>query len=268
MVEAGFEHLANLRAGFDGAWLCFHNFEVVGAKVEGLAHVFVSTAAVGLPNFSALELFTSRAFAAREPGAVAAMQQVLSRAVRTLQSRSRTGAGDLAQAVGRGGDAAAARHPGRYAAALRGPGAGRSGPLARAVRHLLGHGLRRHRASGVRGAVRLSGRARRSAAAVDVVSCRPAGCGKQPARVPRLGRGPCRREWPRGRWAPAAGLSPGLAAGRESGGRPRGRPRSHGVRCPRRRAPPPPAARRGRAAHPPPAGAGPGSGRPAPALPR
>jgi ABC-type nitrate/sulfonate/bicarbonate transport system substrate-binding protein len=86
VVEAGFEHLANLRAGFDGAWLCFHNFEVVGAKVEGLAHVFVSTAAVGLPNFSALELFTSRAFATREPGAVAAMQQVLSRAVRALQA--------------------------------------------------------------------------------------------------------------------------------------------------------------------------------------
>lgn len=86
VVEAGFEHLANLRAGFDGAWLCFHNFEVVGAKAEGLAHVFVSTAAVGLPNFSALELFTGRAFAAREPGAVAAMQQVLSRSVRALQA--------------------------------------------------------------------------------------------------------------------------------------------------------------------------------------
>lgn len=86
VVEAGFEHLANLRAGFDGAWLCFHNFEVVGAKAEGLAHVFVSTAAVGLPNFSALELFTGRAFAAREPGAVAAMQQVLGRAVRALQA--------------------------------------------------------------------------------------------------------------------------------------------------------------------------------------
>lgn len=86
VVEAGFEHLANLRAGFDGAWLCFHNFEVVGAKAEGLPHVFVSTAAVGLPNFSALELFTGRAFAAREPGAVAAMQQVLSRSVRALQA--------------------------------------------------------------------------------------------------------------------------------------------------------------------------------------
>ncbi|MCS6933335.1 MAG: ABC transporter substrate-binding protein [Acetobacteraceae bacterium] len=84
--EAGFEHLANLKRGFDGAWLCFHNFEVVGAKAEGLPHVFVSTAAVGLPNFSALELFAGRAFAAREPGAAEAMQRVLTRAVGALQA--------------------------------------------------------------------------------------------------------------------------------------------------------------------------------------
>jgi len=81
IVAAGFQHLDNLKAGFDGAWLCFHNFEVVGAEVEGLPHVFVSTDAVALPNFSALELFTSRSFAAREPGAVAAMQQALTDAI-------------------------------------------------------------------------------------------------------------------------------------------------------------------------------------------
>lgn len=84
--EAGFEHLANLQAGFDGAWLCFENFEVVAARAEDLPHVFVSTASVGLPNFSALELFAGQGFAAREPGAVAAMQEVLGRAVTALQA--------------------------------------------------------------------------------------------------------------------------------------------------------------------------------------
>lgn len=84
--EAGFEHLANLKAGFDGAWLCFENFEVVAAKAQGLPHVFVSTASVGLPNFSALELFAGHAFAAREPEAVEVMQRVLQRAVTALQS--------------------------------------------------------------------------------------------------------------------------------------------------------------------------------------
>ena len=84
--EAGFEHLTNLKAGFDGAWLCFENFEVVAAEAEGLPHVFVSTASVGLPNFSALELFAGRAFAAQERGAVEAMQRVLLRAVAALQA--------------------------------------------------------------------------------------------------------------------------------------------------------------------------------------
>lgn len=84
--EAGFRHLDNLRAGYDAAWLCFHNFEVVGARAAGIDHVFVSTASVGLPNFSALELFTGRDFAAREPGAVAAMQGVIGRAVEALRA--------------------------------------------------------------------------------------------------------------------------------------------------------------------------------------
>lgn len=86
IAEAGFQHLDNLRAGFDAAWLCFHNFEVVGARAAGLPHVFVSTASVGLPNFCALELFTGTDFAGREPGAVAAIQGVLGRAVTALQA--------------------------------------------------------------------------------------------------------------------------------------------------------------------------------------
>ncbi|WP_394000156.1 ABC transporter substrate-binding protein [Luteimonas sp. WGS1318] len=60
--EAGFEHLANLRAGFDGAWLCFANFEGVEARLEGMDTQFIATHEVGLQNFSALELFTSDAF--------------------------------------------------------------------------------------------------------------------------------------------------------------------------------------------------------------
>lgn len=85
IAEAGFQHLENLRRGFDGAWLCFHNFEVVAAIAEGVPHIFVSTAAVGLPNFSALELFTSHAFAAREPGAVVAMQEALTEAIALIR---------------------------------------------------------------------------------------------------------------------------------------------------------------------------------------
>lgn len=59
---AGFEHLENLRAGFDGAWLCFANFEGVEARYLDVEATLITTAQVGLPNFSALELFTSESF--------------------------------------------------------------------------------------------------------------------------------------------------------------------------------------------------------------
>jgi len=63
--SAGFEHLANLRAGFDGAWLCFANFEGVEATLAGMDTHFIATQDVGLHNFSALELFTSQTFLER-----------------------------------------------------------------------------------------------------------------------------------------------------------------------------------------------------------
>jgi putative hydroxymethylpyrimidine transport system substrate-binding protein len=79
--EAGFGHVANMRAGFDGAWLCFANFEGVQARHEGPECLFVATRDVGLENFSALELFTSEAFLAEHPDAVRTVRGTLTRAV-------------------------------------------------------------------------------------------------------------------------------------------------------------------------------------------
>ncbi len=67
---AGFEHLDNLRAGFDGAWLCFANFEGVEARLAGMDTHFIATSDVGLQNFSALELFTSAGFLSEHPSVV------------------------------------------------------------------------------------------------------------------------------------------------------------------------------------------------------
>jgi ABC-type nitrate/sulfonate/bicarbonate transport system substrate-binding protein len=53
---AGFAHVDNLAAGFDGAWLAFANVEGVAAHVRGLDTVMVTTAEAGIPGFSALEL--------------------------------------------------------------------------------------------------------------------------------------------------------------------------------------------------------------------
>lgn len=75
---AGFEHLNNLQAGFDGAWLCFANFEGVEAKQLGVAATFISSADVGLPNFSALELFTGESTLRELPEMVAAFTRVVS----------------------------------------------------------------------------------------------------------------------------------------------------------------------------------------------
>lgn len=53
---AGFAHVDNLVAGYDGAWLAFANVEGVAARVRGLDTQMVTTAQAGIPNFSALEL--------------------------------------------------------------------------------------------------------------------------------------------------------------------------------------------------------------------
>ena len=53
---AGFGHVDNLADGYDGAWLAFANVEGVSAQVRGLDTQLVTTAEVGIPNFSALEL--------------------------------------------------------------------------------------------------------------------------------------------------------------------------------------------------------------------
>ncbi len=53
---AGFAHVDNLAAGYDGAWLAFANVEGVSARIRGLDTDLIATAQAGLPDFSALEL--------------------------------------------------------------------------------------------------------------------------------------------------------------------------------------------------------------------
>jgi ABC-type nitrate/sulfonate/bicarbonate transport system substrate-binding protein len=77
--SAGFRHIDNMRNGFDGSWLCFANFEAVEARLEGLDCLFVTTAMAGLPNFSALELFTHERLLAEDPEAAAAVAAIISR---------------------------------------------------------------------------------------------------------------------------------------------------------------------------------------------
>lgn len=63
-VETDFQHLENLKKGnaegdFDGAWLCFYNFEGIEANHAGLDYTFIDQNLSPYPNFSALELMTT-----------------------------------------------------------------------------------------------------------------------------------------------------------------------------------------------------------------
>src|SRR5690606_19964885 len=54
--EAGFNHVDNLAAGADAAWLAFANIELIDAHQRGLDISMISTTDGGIPGFSALEL--------------------------------------------------------------------------------------------------------------------------------------------------------------------------------------------------------------------
>lgn len=77
--SAGFAHLENLQAGYDGAWLCFANFEGVEAQQLGVEATFISSKQVGLPSFSALELFTSESTLRESPEMVETFSSIVSK---------------------------------------------------------------------------------------------------------------------------------------------------------------------------------------------
>ena len=83
---AGFAHVDNLVAGYDGAWLAFANVEGVSAVFRGLDTQLVTTAEAGIPNFSALELIGAASADGHVREAVARLVDVL--AVVTPELRS------------------------------------------------------------------------------------------------------------------------------------------------------------------------------------
>ena len=60
-VETDFWHIANMEndESFDGAWLCFYNFEGIEAKLKGFKNLFIDQYESPYPNFSALEFMTT-----------------------------------------------------------------------------------------------------------------------------------------------------------------------------------------------------------------
>jgi len=61
-VQTDFWHINNMKndESFDGAWLCFHNFEGIEAEYENFDNLFINQHLSPYPNFSALEFMTTQ----------------------------------------------------------------------------------------------------------------------------------------------------------------------------------------------------------------
>lgn len=81
---AGFSHVDNLAAGFDGAWLAFANVEGVSAEMRGLDTQMITTAEAGIPNFSALELIGAASAPQEVRAAISAFVAMLDAVTPTL----------------------------------------------------------------------------------------------------------------------------------------------------------------------------------------
>ncbi|MDY0322174.1 MAG: ABC transporter substrate-binding protein [Arcobacteraceae bacterium] len=60
-IQTDFYHLKNLEQGdYDGAWLCFYNFEGIEAEYKSFPNTFIDSLESPYPNFSALEIMTTK----------------------------------------------------------------------------------------------------------------------------------------------------------------------------------------------------------------
>jgi len=87
-VETDFWHLANMQKdpSFDGAWLCFYNFEGVEAKLLGFENLFIDQFESPYPNFSALELMTTQAIMEQKGEALCKFIEVTNEMIAYIQS--------------------------------------------------------------------------------------------------------------------------------------------------------------------------------------
>lgn len=60
-IQTDFWHINNMKKdeSFDGAWLCFYNFEGIEAEYEKFENLFIDQHLSPYPNFSALEFMTT-----------------------------------------------------------------------------------------------------------------------------------------------------------------------------------------------------------------
>jgi putative hydroxymethylpyrimidine transport system substrate-binding protein len=70
-VQTDFYHIKNMKEGdYDGAWLCFYNFEGVEAEFDNFPNLFIDAHLSPYPNFSALEFMTTDEVISSKKGAI------------------------------------------------------------------------------------------------------------------------------------------------------------------------------------------------------
>ena len=86
-IEKDFWHIKNMKndESFDGAWLCFYNFEGIEAEVEGFENLFIDQFESPYPNFSALEMMTTDATMKKKGKEIQVFMDVTNEMVSHLQ---------------------------------------------------------------------------------------------------------------------------------------------------------------------------------------
>jgi ABC-type nitrate/sulfonate/bicarbonate transport system substrate-binding protein len=77
-VQTDFWHINNMKnnENFDGAWLCFYNFEGIEAEFENFENLFIDQHLSPYPNFSALEFMTTDSVIAQKGEALCSFIKV------------------------------------------------------------------------------------------------------------------------------------------------------------------------------------------------
>jgi ABC-type nitrate/sulfonate/bicarbonate transport system substrate-binding protein len=88
-IETDFYHIKNLQEGnFDGAWLCFYNFEGIEAQHEGFENLFIDQFESPYANFSALELMTTKTIADEKKEAIEKFVAITNEMIRYCQKNT------------------------------------------------------------------------------------------------------------------------------------------------------------------------------------
>ena len=87
-IKIDFNHINNLinNSDLDGAWLCFHNFEVIEAQHKNLDCILIDQHVSPYANFSALEFITTQQILTKKGATISEFLRITDKMVQLCQS--------------------------------------------------------------------------------------------------------------------------------------------------------------------------------------